>query len=608
MPAADAATNRRPARLSSAFPRSPGAREFLRLAIAGTVIAGVVAAIVVPHVKARWYLSPDAIEHLSIARQWVDGSGFFNGVRSYFFLEHKLPIPGIAVRAPGISVLLAIPMALGATLNGVLLFHCLAASVIAGAGVLAARTVASFWAAVAGAMAIALSPAWLNLSRYVWSEALSFGCFIAILLSARGVLRSHTGAVLCGMVCVIAWLARPQFAAMPIALAAATLLELGLRRGLRHTPLWSFLATFLATQMLVRQITVGLTGLTPYQGYGMTTQIFGSGDLFYYQREFAGTTAFLRSQSARVWEVVLARPGELGRTLFLESGFHWVGWLGLPATVYCIFGRRQKCPHILAQAQGQDRSQNQNHQHDPNPPRARGGLERRLLGLAVFGYSAVIILNYSAYDPKRYPLIVAAAGWLCTVAMLSDAANWLSLRWTPRSARARICSVLPFACVAGLVATTTLGDTLRVRNDALIESAAHDTRQTYRAQDASFRRFCHDMTRGVPVAVSRNLMWAMHLWCGNPGVNLPFDLRDEKWQKRFIEEEGIHYIIARDRKKPFRWLIKSKLVQKVRRQGAYTLYRVRAPTDPATLWTPAPPIVCIGHSDDCARAQPFDGE
>ena len=84
----------------------------------------IVAWLAVPSTLSRWYLTQDAVEHLAIANAWVHGRGFVDPVQWTYF-RTGVPYPATALRAPVISILVAAPMALGATLATVMQLHAL---------------------------------------------------------------------------------------------------------------------------------------------------------------------------------------------------------------------------------------------------------------------------------------------------------------------------------------------------------------------------------------------------------------------------------------------------------------------------------------------------
>ncbi|RIK96790.1 MAG: hypothetical protein DCC71_22195, partial [Proteobacteria bacterium] len=76
-------------------------------------------------------LLPDAVEYLGIAWSWVSGAGFVDPVLySYYLPGVRPPVPALAMRAPALPVLLAAPLALGASLRAVLIGHAVCAAAV----------------------------------------------------------------------------------------------------------------------------------------------------------------------------------------------------------------------------------------------------------------------------------------------------------------------------------------------------------------------------------------------------------------------------------------------------------------------------------------------
>ena len=95
-------------------------------------------------------------------------------------------------------------------------------------------------AAAAAALLLCISPSWIFLSNTPLAEITATAAYVLVLAGSRGVLRSPGGALLCAAATLLAWLTRPQLAALLVAVLAAALLELGPRRAVRSVPLWTY--------------------------------------------------------------------------------------------------------------------------------------------------------------------------------------------------------------------------------------------------------------------------------------------------------------------------------------------------------------------------------
>jgi len=388
----------------------------------GLGVALLLASLTAPVALSRWWLSPDAIEYLAVAHAWVHGAGFVDPVRWNFFLDARAPLPAFAVRAPALSVLVSLPLGLGAGVTGVGLFHALFASAVAGALVPVARRSMGTGSALATALVLGLSPAWLRASTMVLSEVTGVAALLLVIATARGVLRSVPGALLCAVATLLAWCARPNLLALFLAVAVAALVELGPRRALRHRPLLAYLVALAllsaATRIAVQQI----TGLAPYAGYGVASEIFSADEAFAFQKEYVGALAFAGTHAA----AVIARSLEFGawlvRELCLGARFHFVGWLLLPGLVHSFLRR------------------------------GHGAFEQRIAALAGIGFAATSVAYFAAFDPWRYPIFAAVCALLAGMAWLDAGAARLAARPAIRAGAARLVRAAPLvACVALLL-------------------------------------------------------------------------------------------------------------------------------------------------------------
>ena len=145
------------------------------LLMAGAVgVLGAAAAL--SHVVATPTLSPDATEYVSIAQALAHGRGLVDPIQWNYYLDARVPLPALAVRAPAVPLLLSVPLGLGATLETLRVLHALWASALVGALVLLARG----WLSLPGAVLTALLILSLQAWRWVAAIPLTGGDLIQL--------------------------------------------------------------------------------------------------------------------------------------------------------------------------------------------------------------------------------------------------------------------------------------------------------------------------------------------------------------------------------------------------------------------------------------------
>jgi hypothetical protein len=536
----------------------------------GLGVALLLGALTAPVALSRWWLSPDAIEYLAIANAWVHGAGFVDPVRWNFFLDASAPLPGFAVRAPALSALLSLPLGFGASLSGVGLCHALFASAVGGAVVLVARRSMSTGAAVAAALVLGLAPFWLRASVVVLSEVTGVAALLLVIATARGVLRSAPGALLCATATLLAWTARPNLLALGVAVAVAAVVELGPRRAIRHRPLQVYVLALATLYTMTRVVVEAVTGFSPYAGYGVAREIFGADDGFSFQKEYVGAWTFARMNA----NAIVGRVGEFGawlvRELCFGARYHLVGWLLLPGLVHSLLRRGD------------------------------GAFEQRIAALSGIGFAATTLAYFAAFDPWRYPIFTAVCSILAGMAWLDAAARHLAARQAARPALAAGLRNAPLAvCVLLLVVfrLPSAGERALASLDSYREHGTFDgtTSRSVRALSA----VCSSIRE--PGRVAAVEPWDVVLRCGQAAVRTPPDLVNEAWRTRFIRSEGIRYFLG-DETPITQWLANSPALRRLANAGPYTLYEVRDPSLEAPEWTPPPPLACAGREPECLRS------
>jgi hypothetical protein len=534
--------------------------------LGASVVALGVLGLAVPPILARWRLSPDSVEYLGIAHAWVTGRGWLDPVQYAYGLDTGgPPLPGLAVRAPVVSLVAALPMALGASLTGVALAHAVWAACIAGAGVAVARRMMALPAAIGFGIAVGWSFAWVVIAtEQVLTEATATGVLLLAVAAAPRAARSAGAAVGLGALVVVGWLTRPNLIVLAPAFALAVLVALGPRRALRSAPWWSFAG---AVALGVVGVTVACrlrTGFAPYASYAWTLERLSELEAILYTRSSVGVWSFVRANPTKVLGAFLLNVRGVVRETCLEPGFHYVGWIALPALGHGLWGHGSE------------------------------GLRRRFTALTALALLAVVLLSYGSHDPRRLPLLAVVCIWLLALAMLDAAARALARAPGPAGARRPAARLLPLAAALALFALAPSGR-------GLLSVAATDW-QAYRRQgtqptgsrwDRTARAFCSSLDPDARVAAPDP--WAFFLWCGTASLRLPPDLSSEAWVARYLDDLAPAYVVL-DADPAFASLARSPRLERIASQGRAVLYRVRGAPPRSRPWRAPPPLASLGRA------------
>src|SRR5262245_2764469 len=539
----------------------------IAIAIAAAAgVAALAALAAVPPTLARWPLSPDAVEHLAIANALVHGAGFVDPVQWTYYLPQGPPLPAFAVRAPVVPLLLAVPLALGATLAATLVAHAIWASLVAGAGVLVARRFVGLPAALGAGLAVGGSLAWATVASHPWTEATAFAALLLVLATARGALRSAPGALACAASTLVAWATRPNLGLLAPAVVIAAAWQLGPRAALRSRPLWIYALGFAALHRFVVVAVRGLTGEAPYAGYGFLLEVLRIPDAWLYQTRYAGPAAFVAAHAGAVAELVVANALGLARALLLDPRLHWAGWLLPLALVACV--------------------------------RERGGgeegFEARVCLVLAAGLALAAVANFAVFDALRFPLPIAAACWLAGLWALDRAAARRAARAAGR--RGALWRAAPLA--AALLAFAAASAPSLVRGAlALAQRPPGPAPQGYDAWDGAARAWCPLLDPDALVAAPSP--WSFALWCGSAALRLPSDLSSPEWLARFLDEKRPRYLAASGPRFAALFAASPRLVRRAA-LGRSVLYEV-VDADPLGVWHAPPPVVCAGRAEACPR-------
>jgi hypothetical protein len=522
-------------------------------------VAALGAALLLPESRLGWWLTEDATEHLAIAHALVEGAGFVDPVQWAFTLPAGVPLPAAAVRPPLVPLLLALPLALGATLAQVMWLHALFASAVGGAIVLVASRFMSLPAAVGAALLVATSRGWAGAALHPWTEVTGVACLLAVVASAPGVVRGARAAVVCAAWTILAWLARPNLGALVLAVSVAALLELGPRRALRSAGCWSYPLAFAALYAALQLWARSATGFGLYAGY--SGEMLAYEDVWSYGKRYAGTLAYLQAHADTILGLWGRRATELARDLCLEPLHHRVGWLLAPAVLYAL-------------AAG-----------------GPGALERRLCAFAALGFALVVVLNYAPYE-ARYATLPFLATVLCLGATFDGAARALASRL---GRGARTAAALPLLAAIAGIALGSGADTLRRPQGALARWRAGER---VGPDPGPLAPLCAAMDPDAVVAAV--VPWPLHLFCGNAALILPIDLARIDLRARFLADKQPRYVVASS-DPSYAWLARDPAFRPLLASGRFVLYeRTSAPPPP---WRAPPPLACAGRAPDCVVAR-----
>lgn len=547
--------------------RSDAAAALTSFAVVGTI--GVLQAVVSPR------FSFDAMEHLAIANSWAHGSGFVDPVQWFFLLDGTPPLPGTAVRAPAVSWLAALPLALGASVTGVVVLHAVWAGAVATGALLLARRWMRLPAALAAVSLLFLSATWQLVSRIVWTEVTGVAALLAVLASARGALRSVPGALACAGLTALAGLCRPQLSFLYLAVVVAATWEVGWRTAVRSAPLRAYAVGFPLLWLAVRGLVSVWTGLPLYAAYSATGQFLDDTELMAYGKHYPGRWAFVAAHTAEVVDAIARRSGQLLRTLCINDPYLYAGWLAPLAVLGGLVRRRD------------------------------GVWEHRILCLCTLGFAAVVLLNYSAFDPKRYPLFVAVPGVLGGLAALD---HWLRTRGPGSTwrARARIAWLLPVAALLVFAWTggATTASQLHLSWTQLRRDGPARMARSNLGNAREIRAICRRVDPDSHVAVSYPLPWAFTFWCGNATTILPTDIGEPGVLERFLRERRPRYLVVW-RTRPMRRLGRLPWLRLLGSTAKLSLYEVVDGRSLPSVWKAPPPVACAGEGAGCGL-QPGD--
>lgn len=442
----------------------------------------------------RPLLSPDVIEHVSIANAMSLGHGFVNPVQWYYSLPGPPPLPAAASRAPILPLMIAGAFTAGADLHQSVLAHILFAALVAVGMFLLTCRFARPALAAAATILVVTSPTWAMASTSLLSEIAGLAACLFVVATAAGASRSRTGAIVCALATVLAWLTRPNLAPMALAVAAAVAWDVRRPAALLRSSVVVYVLAVFAGTAAVSAFFTSTTGLPPYDGYRHAFEHFPEARAYRYGTEYVGTFAFIQAHFDQVVEASLSHATRLSSELLWSSRYRFAGW-------WLLAG-------VLAVAWA--------------PSRAT--IEERVLALSGLGFSLMIVLTYPAFDHLRYPLFPAVSGILVGMGAVEKALQWAEGRTIRWASLERPVWVGLIVLAAGLTWTIVPG----TRSDAATpETVSMD---------------CSVLNPGELVMTDEP--WSVHWMCGNPVIRVPQDLMVDGIRDRFFGDFAPRYFIA----------------------------------------------------------------
>jgi hypothetical protein len=538
-----------------------------QLLAAFVLVAGIAFGMALPEVLASWVMTPDALGYVGTAYNLITGRGFVDPiVYSNYLPDLHPPAPALVIRPPVLSLLLAPPIAMGASLTGVAITHAAWAGLIGASAILAVRRAMSLPSAIAFGIAISWAPGWTNVSKLPLTEVTCVGVLLLALAQCRRVHRSYRNAIAFAAITLLAWLTRPNLGILAPAVVLAAVLNLGPRRALRCAPLWVYVATFALLHWLVVMIHSAVFGLAPYAHYSVMLEILDTRDLASYHREYGGAVAFMQSHGDEILRAIRANLLSYWETVFAQPFYLHVGWISIPGLVYVLLWR------------------------------GRASFERCFAAIAGIALTATALAVYGGYSWWRYPLPGVVCFWMVSLSLLDDLAQRAQRSLQERGLSRRLISgigAVPLILVATLWAVEVLPKSMAINQKHLEAYRDHGTRREYRDSDKTLRGMCSKIDADAIVASPDP--WAIYLWCGNAGHLLPRDIESVEWAERWLEHKKPAFVIT-DATRAFAIFGKTHRLQRVSWMAGVTLYRVVDASPESSPWKAPAPISSLGES------------
>jgi hypothetical protein len=538
----------------------PGRRCCRGLAVAACA-AGVAVGVLVlalPGPLGGFMLPPDAIGYLGTAHSWLNGAGFVDPVLySHYLPGASAPVPAFAVRPPLPSLLLALPLAAGASVTATSVTHVAWAALVAAGALLVGLRSMSLPAATAFALLVGWCPGWIFVAQRPISEVTAVGVLLLALLAVRRAADSLRGALLFALLVLVGWLARPNLLVLLPAVVVAVACERGWRVALRSKPLWASLLACVLLQLAVVQAVTAATGRAPYAHYGVMAEIIDVDDIFLAQKHYVGWLAFVRENHAAILASLAANLAQAWERLFASPFYLRLGWLLVPALAVALWPRRQV------------------------------GLELRFAAVAALAFTAVALGVYGGFAPQRYLLLGVVCGCFVWAGLADRGARALAERAGaagPQGRLARATRWLPALLALGLFAAQS--------GPSLAEARAGWQRVRSGAparppNGPILTPLCASIDPDALVA-SQNPWW-LYFWCGNAGLRIPEDLGPELLE-RYLAERHPGYLVVVDDQPRWDHLDASPQLRRVELEHRWAVYEVLDAGPASRPWHAPPPL------------------
>lgn len=531
--------------------------------------AAVVATIVLAGIPLTPYdgaFSPDETEYAAIGHSWASGSGFVDPVQWHFVLHPGPVAPAAAVRPPVVPLLFGVVFWFGATLPFLIELHVVWAAMVAGLITMAGARMMRLPAAAAAGLLVGASHAYIHLAPFLLTEITAVAVFLAVLATVGGIPRSIGSALLCAALSVVAWLTRPNFLGLPLAVVVALVWQLGPSAALRNRGTWTYVGSLALLIAGVRAASIALTGLAPYASHALLSTQLDPDQATSLVVTPVGTLEFLSTNASTLGAIVLDRVDSLRDLLFARPVYGYVGWIALPGALWCLFRRS-------------------------------GSATRRFCALSAFGLTLTVLITFAAFDPTRYPLLPAVPGALCGFAFVDDLARLLADQMKGTRARA-LLSMAPL-----VLALLLVGPRSEPRLDHL--TSRWLGRPSAPTLDRIETRAQHLIDLCAYVApdalITTKEPWKIARYCGNPALRIPHKLMQGYGPRDFVNRWAPQYVITSSEGTP-PWARLRRLVRPVASSGPFTLFETRAAPSDRNTWAGPGPLRCAGQPADlCQR-------
>ena len=529
-------------------------------------------AFVLPVASTQLLLNNDSIGYVAVAVNWLAGQGFVDPILYSHFLPNTLaPVPAVAIRAPIVSLLFAVPLALGANLLTLNVLHALWSALIASASLLLARRSMPLVAAAAAAIAIGWSSGWLVNAVRLQTETTSVGVLFLLLFVAPTALRSRSGAVALAVLTLVGWLTRPNLGVFVAIVFATAVLSWGPRRAFKSPVLWTYVLSFFALQQATALILAQIFGLSPYAHYGVMAETMNMDDVVSFQNAYGGGLSYAFEHLSEHKDLLVQNVVQLGDYAFKRPFYNYVGWIGVPGVLWALYSKGPQ------------------------------DFERKLIAVSAIAFACIALATGWGFAVTRYPLPAIVCAWIAGLAFVADGCPRLIRLMSPGSARLsswipRAAAIAPLVVVLMVVSSHAMPRLGAMADWVLApRRAAIPILQGGEGGRRVSQSLCGYIDPDALVASADP--WSILYWCGNAGYRLPLDLDTSEWLDRYLDEMRPGYLVA-TRRRDIDLFSESKRLTRTGLGASAALFRVNGHGADQAPWRSPGPLANLGPRPD----------